>query len=310
MKLVRLGTRGSPLALWQADYIQAALQQQHPDCRVEIIRIKTEGDKLLTASLAHIGGKGVFVKEIEEALLINKIDLAVHSAKDVPTELPAGLEISCIPERADAHDILLTRDGRDFADIPDGALIGTGSLRRRAQMQAARPDLRFIEFRGNLETRYQKFLDSEAAGLVLAQAGDERLGWTGRPWTALPYTVCLPAVGQAALAVETRAEDTAIRDLLSPLHHTPTALAVTAERSFLSALGGGCQAPIAAFGLMKQTVLTLEGAVLSVDGARCFRELDTGTPHEAAALGAALAMRLLQQGAAEIISELEEGPDS
>jgi hydroxymethylbilane synthase len=305
MNIVKLGTRSSPLALWQAEHVRDTLQAAHSDCKVELVHIKTEGDKILTASLAQIGGKGVFVKEIEEALSDGRIDLAVHSAKDLPTELPDGLTLSTIPDRADPHDVILTREPLEFADIPKGACLATGSLRRQSQLASARPDLTFCEFRGNLETRYQKFLESDTAALVLARAGVDRLEWSDRPYSILPYEVCLPAVGQGALAIEIREDNTNIRTLLEPLHHADTAAAIAAERGFLSGLGGGCQAPIAALGTVDGDSITLQGRVLAPDGTRTVQGDISGVTTDAAQLGGELARMLLEQGAADILAELE-----
>ena len=304
MKRLRLGTRSSPLALWQAEYVRDMIRRDEPECDVALVHITTQGDKMLTAALAQMPGKGVFVKEIEDALLADRIDAAVHSAKDMPTELPDGLTLTAFSRRADPHDVLLTRKPAAFADLPVNACLGTGSLRRQSQLLAVRPDLQFVEFRGNLETRYQKFLESDAAGLVLAQAGITRLAWTDRPYAPLPYDISLPAPGQGALAIETRADDPVTRRLLERVHDADTAAAVMAERAFLAGLGGGCQAPIAALGTVDGPRLSLVGVVLMPDGSRAVRGRREGPAVQADELGAALAESLIQQGAAEILATL------
>ncbi|MAG35612.1 MAG: hydroxymethylbilane synthase [Dehalococcoidia bacterium] len=305
-----LGTRASRLARVQAETVRAALQRHRPEQALAIQTLSTEGDR--TRDPRPTWGQGVFVKEIEVALLAGEIDLAVHSLKDVPTALPEGLVLAAITARADPGDVLVTPTGAVLDDLPAGAVIGTSSLRRSAFLRAHRPDLRILPIRGNVDTRLRKLREgpSQAEGvrydaLVLAASGLSRLGVADQDFTIhpIPFEVLLPAPGQGALVVETRADDTAVRALVSAVHDPPTAAAVTAERLLLHDLGGGCHVPIAAGATTSPgDTLHLQGAVASPDGSRVIRQWVTGPLTEAEALGAALAQHLLAAGAAELLA--------
>jgi hydroxymethylbilane synthase len=299
-----LGTRGSRLAIWQAEWVQARLREIAPDVTVTLQRIKTSGDKMLDVPLATIGGKGLFVKEIEEALLQGTIDLAVHSMKDMPTALPAGLEIVCVPEREDPRDALVSRGGMPLAQLPQGARVGTSSLRRQAQLLHRRPDLKIEMLRGNLDTRLRKLRDGEFDAIVLAAAGLRRLGWAEQVTEYLPPDVSLPAIGQGALGIEGRADDTAVRGILSRLDHPPTRTAVVAERALLERLEGGCQVPIAAHATLTEERLRLEGLVASLDGRRFVRDTVEGPAADARAIGLRLGEQLLRRGGEAILKEI------
>ncbi|OEU51323.1 MAG: hydroxymethylbilane synthase [Desulfuromonadales bacterium C00003096] len=302
---LRIGTRASRLALWQAEWVKSSLQQLHPDLQVELTKIQTEGDRILDVPLAKIGGKGLFVKEIEEALLDERIDLAVHSMKDVPTLLPPGLELRCITERADPRDCLvLATPPKSLADLPQGARIGTSSLRRRAQLLHKRPDLRISDMRGNVDTRLRKMQEESLDGIVLAAAGLKRLGYEERIGLYLEPTDCLPAIAQGALGLECRIDDEATHALVAPLHHPTTATAVTAERAFLARLEGGCQVPIAGYAQLVDDRLELTGLVARIDGSEILKDSLTCPADEAAEAGTALADILLRCGADRILGEL------
>lgn len=299
-----LGTRASKLALQQSEWFQARVQEIVPDVTVTLIRIQTSGDKILDVPLAKIGGKGLFVKEIEEALLSGAIDFAVHSMKDVPTQLPEGLEILCVPPREDSRDALISRTGCRFHDLPVGALVGTSSLRRQSQFLHARPDLRIEMLRGNLDTRLKKLKDGQFDAIILAAAGLRRLGWAQEITEYLDPQLCLPAIGQGALAIEGRSDDQFVRSIVSRLTHQPTQIAVTAERALLHRLEGGCQVPIAAYATLTQDGVQLEGLVASVDGKTVIRDVVRGTSAEAQILGTRLAEQLLSRGADKILNEI------
>jgi len=302
---VRIGTRGSALALWQAEWVRTALQRLHPGLAVGLHTIKTQGDKILDVPLAKVGGKGLFVKEIEEALVRGEIDLAVHSMKDMPAAIPEGLAIGAVPERESPADVLISRLGLPLADLPQGARIGTSSLRRAAQVRHLRPDLAIVPLRGNLDTRLRK-LDTEGLdGIMLAEAGVKRLGLSDRITQVLPFEGVLPAVGQGALCLEIRAGDPRVRDLLHPLEHSGTRRTVTAERAFLHRLQGGCQVPIAGHGRLESGRLLLEGMVAEPDGSVVIRDTVSGPPEEDLRLGIDLAERLLSKGAGEILDKLQ-----
>lgn len=296
-----IGTRGSKLALWQAEWIQSRLQQLAPGVSVTLRKIKTSGDKITDVPLAAIGGKGLFVKEIEEALLREEIDLAVHSMKDVPTVLPEGLAIACVPEREDPRDVLISREGRRLDALPAGSRIGTSSLRRQAQLLHHRPDLQITMLRGNLDTRLRKVRDGEFDAIVLAAAGLKRLGWLDAVTEYLPFSISLPAIGQGALGIEARQQDPFVQDLLRSLDHPPTHTAVIGERALLDRLEGGCQVPVAAHATLEGDRLRLEGLVASTDGRRMIRHSIDGPAAEAGALGRQLADRLLDDGGRQIL---------
>jgi hydroxymethylbilane synthase len=297
-----LGTRGSKLAVHQSEWVQARIQELAPHVTVTLRRIQTSGDKILDVPLAKIGGKGLFVKEIEEALLSGEIDLAVHSMKDVPTELPSGLDLLCIPSREDARDALISREGKRFKDLPYGAKVGTSSLRRQAQLLQARPDLSISMLRGNLDTRLRKLREGQFDAIVLAAAGLRRLGWEREITEYLDPDVSLPAIGQGALGIEGRRDDTFVRDLLKGLEDAPTRTMVTAERALLHRLQGGCQVPIAAHARMAGPEIMLEGLVASVDGKEVIRDCVKGT--DPRSMGVQLAERLLARGGERILQAI------
>jgi hydroxymethylbilane synthase len=299
-----LGTRASRLAIWQAEWVQARLREVAPDVTVTLQRIKTSGDRILDVPLAKIGGKGLFVKEIEEALLQGAIDLAVHSMKDVPTTLPDGLDILCVPEREDPRDALISREGKALDELPQGARIGTSSLRRQSQLLHRRPDVKIEMLRGNLDTRLRKLREGEFDAIVVAAAGLKRMGWAEQITEYLPPTVSLPAIGQGALGIEGRRDDEFVRQIVSALEHPPTRTAVTAERALLDKLEGGCQVPIAAHATIAGTRLRLEGLVASVDGRRIVQDVVEGPSADARQLGAKLGEQLLSQGGRAILNEI------
>ncbi len=302
-KLLRVGTRGSKLALAQTGWVIEQLKRRFPELEVETVVIKTKGDKILDVPLARIGGKGLFVKEIEEALLREEIDLAVHSLKDVPSELPEGLEIAVIPPREDPRDVFIAREFRRLEDLPPGARVGTSSLRRQAQLKRLRPDLEILPLRGNVDTRLRKLSEGQYEAILLAEAGLRRLGLTVER-TLLPPEVMLPAVGQGILGLEIRSEDELTRETIAFLHHEETALCARAERAFLRRLEGGCQVPLAAHAALREGELFLEGFLADPEGKRFYRERVRGRPEEAESLGIKLAETLLEMGGRDILEEL------
>lgn len=306
-KVLKIGARGSPLSLAQTELVARAITAANPDLVTEVVAIKTTGDKLIHANLSDIGGKGVFVKEIEEALLNGAIDLAVHSAKDLPSELPPDLVIGAVPERADYHDLLITRWPGGLAALPQGARVGTSGLRRQAQLLAARPDLKIEPIRGNVATRLKK-VRTVVEATLLAAAGLSRLGLTPENAEQLPTDIMLPSPGQGTLALEVRRDNLTLLEQLMSLDHRPTALALAAERGFLSRLGTGCQLPVAALAHWNDQTMDMEGLIASADGTRLVRggntaELDS--PEAAANFGKLLATELLAQGGAELMKELK-----
>ena len=305
MKEIRIGTRGSPLALWQANWVRKRLSQAHPQLNVSLTRIKTKGDKLIDVNLAKVGGKGLFVKEIEEELLKGRIDLAVHSMKDVPVQLPEGLHIRSIPRRENPGDVLISRDHLTLEELPLGATIGTSSLRRKAQLLSYRPDFHIVPLRGNVDTRLKKLDSMGLDGIVLAAAGVKRMKLEGTISQSISPEVCLPAIGQGALGIETRIADEEANQYLSVLDHEATHMSVIAERAFLRRLEGGCQVPIAALGSVSdQGKLMLKGLVGTLDGRKLIKGGITGEIEKAEELGMALAESLLSQGANEILGEI------
>lgn len=299
--IIRIGTRGSKLALWQANYIKELIEN-HSSYKVELVVIKTKGDKILDSPLAKIGGKGLFVKEIEEALLEKRVDMAVHSMKDVPAELPPGLEIGAIPRREEPWDLLVVKEEEHLERLPLGARVGTSSLRRQAQLLAKRPDLKIQPLRGNLDTRYRKLKEGDLDAIVVALAGVKRLGINSLPSRILTAQECLPAIGQGALAVEAREGE--YRETLKAIHHSPTALSVEAERAFLKCIGGSCQVPVAALGMVDGDTLVLEGLIASPDGREVFMGRKEGPLHEANTIGVHLARELLAQGGERVIQKV------
>ena len=303
LKAMRIGTRASQLALWQANWVKSELEKRYPGMEVTLVKIKTIGDKILDVPLAQVGGKGLFVKEIEEAMLRGEIDIAVHSMKDVPTEFPEGLGLHCITEREDPRDAVISR-GVKFADLPQGARIGTSALRRQAQLLKLRPDLRMVIIRGNVETRISKLETEKLDAVILAAAGLKRLGFTDQVAEYLPIDISIPAIGQGALGIECRLDNEAIKETIAFFNHPDTAHAVRAERALLWRCEGGCQVPIAAHGVVNGDELTLTGFVASVDGSRSVKASITGPAGEGEKLGIALAEQLLKDGAHEILSEV------
>lgn len=304
-RILRIGTRGSLLALTQSEWVKAELERQWPGCRIELKIIKTTGDKILDVPLAKVGGKGLFVKELEDALLDGSVDLAVHSMKDVPAVLPDGLEIGAIPAREDARDVLISRDGLDLSELPEGATVGTSSLRRAAQIRHLRPDLAIENLRGNLDTRLRKVHEGRYDAIILAAAGIHRMGWRERITSYLEAARFLPAIGQGALGIEIRTADKAVLNLLTPLHDTDTAVAVQAERSLLKELEGGCQVPIAGFARVVDGLqVELSGLVAAIDGKTIYRRTRSAPCGEAQALGRGLARELLEAGARRILDEI------
>lgn len=299
-----LGTRGSKLAVHQSQWVQARLQELSPGLTISLKRIQTSGDKIFDVPLAKIGGKGLFVKEIEDALLSKEIDLAVHSMKDVPTALPDGLDIFCVPPREDPRDALITRDGCRLDQLKPSARIGTSSLRRQAQLLHHRPDFVIEMLRGNLDTRLRKLREGQFDAIVLAAAGLRRLGWEAEITEYLPVHLSLPAIAQGALGIEARRDDTIVRELLSRFEDPSTRITVTAERALLHRLEGGCQVPIAAHAVLDGDIMTLEGLVASVDGRRVIRHQIQGPATEAHQLGTMLAERLLAEGGDVILKEI------
>lgn len=306
MREIVLGTRGSELARWQARWVAGELRRLYPDLRIGERLIRTTGDKMHDVALARLGGKGLFTKELEISLLQGEIDLAVHSLKDMPTSLPEGLALAAVTRREDPRDVYLSRTGMPWAELPAGATIGTSSLRRKAQLMHWRPDVKLIDWRGNLQSRWQKMQEKRVDGIILAAAGVLRMGWKERITEFLAPEICLPAVGQGALAVETRADDVQLLALLQPLNHGPTAAATRAERSFLEALEGGCQIPIGALAVLADQELELQGVVASLDGRQVLRGSVTGPAEQAAEVGRRLADDLLEQGAAGILNQIRE----
>jgi hydroxymethylbilane synthase len=301
---LRIGTRGSQLALWQARWVQAAITRLRPDWSAELVIIKTQGDKITDVPLAQVGGKGLFVKEIEEALLDGHVDLAVHSMKDMPAEIPPGLTIGAVPPRENPLDALITSGPESLASLPKGARIGTSSLRRGAQIKHLRPDAVIVALRGNLDTRLRKLESSDLDAIVLAAAGLLRLGLAERIRAYLPADQMLPAVGQGALCIEAREHDPVTRELLGLLDHPETRTAVTAERAFLTTLQGGCQVPLAAHAQLRQDRLHMQGLVADLDGRRILRATAQGAPASAEEIGRGLGKDLLAQGADQILERL------
>lgn len=299
-----IATRGSKLALWQAEWIKSLLLEINPDFDIGLNKIKTTGDKILDVPLAQVGGKGLFVKEIEEAMLRGEADLAVHSMKDVPTDLPDGLHLSAITKREDPRDAFIAGKGiKSFNELPQGANIGTSSLRRICQLLNLRPDLKITQLRGNVDTRLRKVAEGEFDAVILAAAGVKRLGFADRITERLPIEMSLPAIGQGAVGIECRVDDEFINGLLKKLNHEETAVCVRAERAFLKKLEGGCQVPIGAYARLDNGRIVIEGLVGSLDGKTLIKDKLEGAPEKAESLGTTLAEKLLSQGAREILDE-------
>jgi hydroxymethylbilane synthase len=300
-----IGSRGSELALWQAYHVQARLQKKYKGLDVQIKIIKTKGDKIQNQALSVIGDKGLFTKEIEQALIDNKIDLAVHSLKDLQTQVPEGLRIAAITKREKVNDVLISRQWKSLSDLPEGATIATGSLRRQSQLKHLRPDLNIIDIRGNLNTRFKKFDKSKWDGMILAFAGVERLGWRERIAEIIPTHHVLPAVGQGALGIEIREDDTETMKRLAFLNHEATVAAATAERTLMRELEGGCQVPIGAYARVEKGILVLDAMVGNLDGTLRLDARSTSSRLSGAnALGRRVARKLINNGAVEILDEI------
>lgn len=300
---IRIGTRGSALALWQTRHVASILEEKY-GCKTEIVKIKTTGDKILDSPLAKIGSKGLFVKEIEVALLENRVDIAVHSAKDVPTEQPDGLIIAAFLKREDPRDALISKDGKKLSELPEGSVIGTSSLRRRAQILHFRPDLKLVDVRGNVDTRLRKMKEGQFDAIILAKAGLKRMGHESDITEVIDTSIMLPAVGQGSIAIECRKSDDEILEMVRSISDFETEVAVKAERALLRFLEGGCQIPIGAFGRIEDGELVLDAMISSLDGKKLFRGRKRGNPENAEEVGIALAEELYRAGGSEILAEI------
>ncbi|EXJ17046.1 hydroxymethylbilane synthase [Imhoffiella purpurea] len=303
---IRIATRKSPLAMWQAEHTAALLKARYPDLAIEIIGMTTKGDKILDAPLAKVGGKGLFVKELEQGMLEGQADIAVHSMKDVPVDFPEGLHLAVIMEREDPRDAFVSNKYEKIEDLPQGACVGTSSLRRQCQIADRRPDLRIEPLRGNVNTRLAKLDAGDYDAIILAAAGLVRLGFEDRIRSRIETGLSLPAIGQGAIGIECRSEDPRVNDLIAPLHHLDTADRVLAERGMNARLNGGCQVPIAGHAVLDGDRLFLRGLVGSPDGSRMLRAELEGPRSEAESIGTRVAEDLLSQGADEILSALME----
>lgn len=302
MKTIRIGTRDSQLAMWQANWVKTQLHLLYPNQEFELVPMKTKGDKVLDVPLSKIGDKGLFTKELEQGLLNDELDMAVHSLKDMPTLLPIGLTISAFCEREEPRDVFLSKLGIPLEDLPSGAIIGTSSLRRKSQLKHFRPDFDFMDLRGNLQTRWKKLIESNIDGIVLAAAGVKRLGWEERITQIIPDSVMLSAVGQGSIAIEIVEQRSDIQELLSRLNHFDTEQAARAERALMRKLEGGCQVPIGALARVENGQIILRGMVASLDGVRLIKAEATGADPEA--VGIEVAQRLVELGALSILSEI------
>jgi len=300
-----IATRKSKLALWQAEWVKSQLEEINPEFEIKLNKIKTTGDKILDVPLAKVGGKGLFVKEIEEAMLRGEADIAVHSMKDVPTDLPEGLHLSAILKREDPRDAFIAgKNTKTFTDLPQGATVGTSSLRRICQLLNKRPDLKITQLRGNVDTRLRKLAEGEFDAIILATAGVKRLGFADRISERLATDISLPAIGQGAVGIECREDDKFINDLLKKLNHEETSICVRAERAVLKKLEGGCQVPIGAYAQIQDGNVVIEGLVGSLDGKTLIKDSVKGRPEDAESLGITLAEKLLADGAKEILDEV------
>jgi hydroxymethylbilane synthase len=304
---LRIATRKSPLALWQAEHVRTRLQQLYPGLQVELVSMSTQGDRVLDSPLAKIGGKGLFVKELEQGMLAGQADIAVHSMKDVPAELPQGLEIGAILEREDPRDAFVSNRFAALTELPHGARVGTSSLRRQCQLRAVRPDLEILDLRGNVNTRLAKLDARDYDAIVLASAGLKRLGMEQRITRPLEPEDMLPAIAQGVIGIECRSDDAAVKALIDPLNHAETGLRTAAERAMNATLAGGCQAPVAGFSIITGDSIELRGLVGWPNGSAIVRGEISGPARAAAALGEQLAQELLQRGARPILDELLGG---
>ncbi|MES9824120.1 MAG: hydroxymethylbilane synthase [Candidatus Thiodiazotropha endolucinida] len=301
---ITIATRKSPLAMWQAEHVAAELKSVHPDIQVELMGMTTQGDKILDTPLAKIGGKGLFIKELEQGLISGEADIAVHSMKDVPVELPSGLHLPVVMQREDPRDAFVSNRYQSIDQLPQGACVGTSSLRRQCQLAEVRPDLVIKSLRGNVNTRLRKLDDGEYDAIILAAAGLKRLGFEDRITALIGPEQSLPAIGQGAVGIECRVDDPRVNDLITPLHHAETAYCVGAERAMNQRLNGGCQVPIAGYAMLESGNLWLRGLVGEPDGSRIIRGEVEGRTQEARAMGEGLADRLLEWGADEILKAL------
>lgn len=303
-KLIKIGTRKSLLALTQSNWIKKQIEDRYPDVTVELVKIVTKGDKILDVPLAKVGGKGLFVKEIEDAMLSGEADIAVHSMKDVPSELPEGLHLGIITKRENPFDAFISNKYKGISDLPSGAVIGTSSLRRRSQLARIRPDLSIVDLRGNLDTRLRKLDEGQFDAIILAMAGLNRLGFADRASSCFTKVEMLPAVAQGAVGIELRTADKDLLADLSFLDHRETSINVRAERAFLKRLEGGCQVPIGGFAELKGDKLIMDGLIVSLDGKQFLREAMEGSASDPEWLGNALAEKLLSQGGQKILAEV------
>lgn len=301
---LKIGTRQSLLALWQSNFIAGELRKEYPNCEVTLKKIVTKGDRILDVPLAQIGGKGLFTKEIEEELLDGTVDLAVHSLKDMPTVLPEGLCLTVITSRANVGDAFVSNKYNSFAELPQGAVLGTSSLRRRAQLLAARPDLKIVDLRGNVDTRLRKLDEGNMDAIILAAAGLQRLGHGDRIKEIIPTSVCLPAVGQGALAIECRTDNTEVREMLAFLNDKATKQATDAERAFLGLVEGGCQVPIGVHAEVQDNEIKVEAIIASLDGSTVLRNTISGDAEKAVELGQKLGHQMLSEGGQDILATI------
>lgn len=299
-----IGTRQSLLAMWQSNYIAGRLREEYPGCEVTLKKIVTKGDRILDVPLAKIGGKGLFTKEIEQELLDGTIDLAVHSLKDMPTVLPEGLCLTAITERASAGDAFVSNKYNRIEELPEGSVLGTSSLRRRAQLLAKRPDLKIVDLRGNVDTRLKKLDEGQMDAIILAAAGLTRLGHADRIKEIIPQSYCLPAVGQGALAIECRTDNFKVRQMLDFLNDTATKQATDAERAFLGLLEGGCQVPIGVHAEVNEGRIAMEAVIASLDGSTVLRDTAEGNAADAVTLGRMLGQKMLDNGGREILAAI------
>ena len=305
-EILRIATRKSPLALWQANYVSDLLKKHHPELKIELVTMVTQGDKILDTPLAKVGGKGLFVKELETGMLEGRADIAVHSMKDVPVEFPDGLHLAVICEREDPRDAFVSNNFKTLEELPQGARLGTSSLRRQSQIAALRPDLNIIDLRGNVNTRLKKLDDGKYDAIILAAAGLKRLKFDDRITQFIGTDVCLPAIGQGAVGIECRTDDARVHNLIAPLNDNKTQIRVLAERAMNERLQGGCQVPIAGYAEYDRGIVLLRGLVGQVDGKHIIRGEIAGPPENAEELGTVLAEDLLSRGADKILNELYE----
>lgn len=303
---LRIATRGSPLALWQAEHVADCLSSLHPELKISLVKMKTQGDKILDAPLAKVGGKGLFVKELEVGILEGRADLAVHSMKDVPVSFPEGLELAVMMEREDPRDAFVSNNYENLASMPAGSIVGTSSLRRQTQIRQAFPHLKIDWLRGNVNTRLAKLDAGEYDAIILAAAGLLRLGFSARIKSSMSVEECLPAIGQGVLGIEMRSDDEQLRELIAPLGDEQTTIRVTAERALNETLNGGCQVPIAGYALLEDGQIYLRGLVGEPDGSQILRADIRGPANQAHQLGVALANDLLNQGADRILDKLRQ----